>query len=150
MSSHYSSPTTAVYNQFLQPELSSNNSINIPNIERKMPKKSANTPKQALKRHAQLSDHAVEIMNEWFQRHISNPYPSLAEKETIAQQGRISVKQVTAWFSNRRNRSQNTKPKCMKRVLEKEINNIFNELICSQPEKEKIIEKINMSLGNNS
>jgi hypothetical protein len=113
-----------------------------------MPKKSANTPKQALKRHAQLSDHAVEIMNEWFQRHISNP--SLAEKETIAQQGRISVKQVTAWFSNRRNRSQNTKPKRMKRVLEKEINNIFNELICSQPEKEKIIEKINMSLGNNS
>ena len=150
MPSHNSSPMTSVYNQYLQPVLSSNNSINLHDTERKMSPKSAKTPKPMLKRHAQLSDHAVEIMNEWFQSHISNPYPSLAEKETIAQQCRITVKQVTAWFSNRRNRSQNTKPKRMKRVLEKEINNIFNELICSQPDKEKIIEKINISLGNHS
>ena len=106
--------------------------------------------KPIMKRHAHLSDDAVDIMNEWFQSHISNPYPSLTEKETLAQRSGITVKQVTAWFSNRRNRSQNTKPKRMKRVFEKEITNIFNELICNQPDKEKILEKINLSLCNQS
>jgi hypothetical protein len=85
-------------------------------------------------------------MNTWFLEHINNPYPVQHEKETLAQLGGITVKQVTAWFSNRRNRSQNTKPKRMKRVLEKEISNIFNELICNQPNKEEIIEKFHTSL----
>ena len=111
-----------------------------------VPTESAISRKLNNKRHTQLSDESVEIMNEWFLSHINNPYPKLSEKETLAQRGGITVKQVTAWFSNRRNRSQNTKPKRMKRVLEKEINNIFNELICNEPNKEKIIEKINISL----
>jgi hypothetical protein len=110
--------------------------------------KSLTKSKPTVKRHAQLSDESVDIMNEWFRDHVSNPYPSLTEKETLAQRSGITVKQVTAWFSNRRNRSQNTKPKRMKRVFEKEITNIFNEIICSQPNKAKILEKINLSLDN--
>ena len=77
----------------------------------------------------QLPDQAVDVMNEWFDDHVNNPYPTIEEKERMAQRGGISVKQVNAWFSNRRNRSQNTKPKRMKRVLESQITNIFNELV---------------------
>ena len=138
---------TTVYEQFLQPILTTKTSKILSNIDAP-PKTAANTSKRTLKGHAHLSDQAVDIMNEWYQTHISNPYPTLIEKETIAQLACITVKQVTAWFSNRRNRSQNTKPKRMKRVLEKEINTIFNELICNQTDKNKIIEKINLSLGN--
>lgn len=68
-------------------------------------------------------------MNEWFVEHQNNPYPQLCEKERMAQLGGITVKQVTAWFSNRRNRSQNTKPKRMKRVLESKLNEICLELV---------------------
>ena len=47
------------------------------------------------RRHQHLSDDAVEIMNNWFQEHINNPYPQLVEKENLARLGGITVKQVT-------------------------------------------------------
>jgi hypothetical protein len=97
-------------------------------------------------RHNQLPDKAIEIMNEYFNNHLNNPYPTQSEKENLAQLGGISVKQVTAWFSNRRNRSQNTKPKRMKRVLEQEINNIFDELIGNQVNKEAILNKVRSTI----
>lgn len=99
-------------------------------------------------RHQQLCDRAVEIMNDWFMDHINNPYPQPVEKEQLAKLGGITVKQVTAWFSNRRNRSQNTKPKRMKRVLEQEINNIFSELIGDQASKDAVISKVRSTLGS--
>jgi hypothetical protein len=43
-------------------------------------------------------------MNEWFMEHQSNPYPTNEQKEKLAHLGGITIKQVTAWFSNRRNR----------------------------------------------
>jgi hypothetical protein len=45
----------------------------------------------------QLPDKAVDILNEWFDDHIRNPYPTLEEKERLARMGDISVKQVNAW-----------------------------------------------------
>ena len=97
-------------------------------------------------RHNQLPDKAVDIMNEYFNDHLNSPYPSHSEKENLAILGGISMKQVTAWFSNRRNRSQNTKPKRMKRVLELEINSIFDELIGDQANKQAIIKKVRSTL----
>jgi hypothetical protein len=94
----------------------------------------------------QLPDRAVEIMNEWFEEHLHNPYPHMVEKENLAKLGGISVKQVNAWFSNRRNRSQNTKPKRIKRELESELNNIVDELI-HNPNKEQVIKKIKNTLS---
>jgi hypothetical protein len=89
--------------------------------------RSKSTGKSVSRKH-QLPDKAVDILNEWFDEHIQNPYPSLDDKERLSKLGGISVKQVNAWFSNRRNRSQNTKPKRMKRVIENEFNNIVNVL----------------------
>lgn len=93
-----------------------------------------------------LTEDAVELMNEWFEDHINNPYPQPEEKERLALLGGITVKQVTAWFSNRRNRSQNTKPKRMKRALEKEMNCIFEKIIHDQPDKQSLIDTFKFSL----
>ena len=57
----------------------------------------------------------------------------------------ITVKQVNSWFCNRRNRSQNTKPKRIKRQLEQEISNVFNELV-KNPNQTQVIEKIRNTL----
>ena len=75
-----------------------------------------------------LPDDAVDILNEWFDDHLSHPYPQMEEKERLAKRGNISVKQVNAWFSNRRNRSQNTKPKRIQRDMEKKMSDVINEL----------------------
>lgn len=94
-----------------------------------------------LSRKHQLPDRAVEIMNEWFEEHENNPYPQLCEKEIMAQRGGISIKQVTAWFSNRRNRSQNTKPKRMQRVIKENFNKICQELAYN-PDRDLVAEKV--------
>ncbi len=76
-----------------------------------------------------LPDDAVEILNEWFDEHIANPYPQMEEKERLAKRGNITVKQVNAWFSNRRNRSQNTRPKRIQRDMEKKMSGLIQELV---------------------
>lgn len=103
--------------------------------------------KLASRKH-QLPDKAVDILNEWYEDHLRNPYPQLEEKEMLAKRGGITVKQVTAWFSNRRNRSQNTKPKRMKRVLEKEMSNLF-EMI-ETADKKELIEKFKHTLASSA
>ena len=105
-----------------------------------------------LSRKHQLPDRAVDIMNEYFDDHLNNPYPSLEEKEKLAQLGGITVKQVNAWFCNRRNRSQNTKPKRIKRELEKNLDDILSELGSNQnssTNKQLIIQKFRSTLVNN-
>jgi predicted methyltransferase len=76
-----------------------------------------------------LPDDAVDILNEWFDEHITNPYPQMEEKERLAKRGNITVKQVNAWFSNRRNRSQNTRPKRIQRDMEKKMSGLIQELV---------------------
>ncbi|CAF1110670.1 unnamed protein product [Brachionus calyciflorus] len=111
-----------------------------PKIARNKPLKEAHRSRKQL-----LPDLAVDIMNDWFEDHINNPYPTLEEKEKMARQAGITVKQVTAWFSNRRNRSQNTKPKRIKRVIEQEINQIYNELAYN-PNSTHLLEKFRKTL----
>ena len=132
---------------FLQP----NQPSTIQSTPVQMPK--PNRPQQSkLSRKHQLPDRAVDIMNEYFDDHLNNPYPSLEEKEKLAQLGGITVKQVNAWFCNRRNRSQNTKPKRIKRELEKNLDDILCELGSNQnssTNKQLIIQKFRSTLVNN-
>jgi hypothetical protein len=96
--------------------------------------------------HHQLPEEAVELLNEWFESHINHPYPTTEEKQRLADDCGITTKQVNSWFCNRRNRSQNTKPKRIKRQLEKEISNVFNELVQNPNRTQKVIEKIRNTL----
>lgn len=76
----------------------------------------------------QLPEEAVTILNAWFESHVNNPYPTTEEKHRLAAECNITTKQVNSWFCNRRNRSQNTKPKRIRRQLEEEIKNVFHQL----------------------
>ena len=113
-----------------------------------MPIKSSPKNKAKVSRKHQLPDEAVDILNEWFDNHLNTPYPQIEEKERLAKAGNITVKQVNAWFSNRRNRSQNTKPKRIKRDLENKISDIFQEFITQDSSKTEIIEKFRQTLAN--
>lgn len=41
----------------------------------------------------------------WFQSHKKFPYPSVNEKEILSQQTKLSIKQISTWFVNRRRRA---------------------------------------------
>jgi len=65
----------------------------------------------------QLPEQAVRLMNAWFLAHEDNPYPNRNDLDYLATNGGIKESQVKAWFSNKRNRTQNTHPKRAKRFL---------------------------------
>ena len=56
-----------------------------------------------------LDPKAVEGMNTWYFNHIDYPYPTDEEKQKLADENQLSVAQVTCWFANKRNRSNNTR-----------------------------------------
>ncbi|KAH9286459.1 hypothetical protein ECG_01910 [Echinococcus granulosus] len=60
---------------------------------------------------SQLNPNAVAIMDEWYRAHLDRPYPNKEEKLRMAIAGDITETQVGSWFANRRNRSNNTRPK---------------------------------------
>ncbi|KAL5963195.1 Pre-B-cell leukemia transcription factor 4, partial [Taenia solium] len=60
---------------------------------------------------SQLNPNAVAIMDEWYRAHLDRPYPNKEEKLQMAMAGDITETQVGSWFANRRNRSNNTRPK---------------------------------------
>jgi hypothetical protein len=110
--------------------------------------------KATVSKHQSLPDQAVDLLNDWFDDHLNNPYPTMEEKERLAISGGITVKQVNAWFSNRRNRSQNTRPKRIRREFEREIVDIVTELASSNEgqlqsySKAQVIEKLQKTLGS--
>jgi len=46
---------------------------------------------QIPKRKHHLSNEAVGLMNEWFDSHVANPYPTLEKKELMASVGKLTV-----------------------------------------------------------
>ncbi|KAL8590346.1 hypothetical protein ACOMHN_006462 [Nucella lapillus] len=46
----------------------------------------------------------------------------------MAVEGGISTMQVKSWFANKRNRSNNTRPKVQKRAMEEKLMQIYNQL----------------------
>ena len=45
------------------------------------------------------------IPNSWFEKNRSRPYPSEEEKEQLARDTRLTVKQIRYWFANKRTRT---------------------------------------------
>lgn len=64
--------------------------------------------RQRLKENSRLlPDHAIQVMNDWYNKHYANPYPTYREFEKMAREGSISVSQVKQWFVNVRRRTKN-------------------------------------------
>lgn len=80
-------------------------------------------------RHNQpLNARATQIMSEWYELNLEHPYPNKAEKEWMSREGGISQAQLKSWFANKRNRSNNTRPKVEKRVMSEKLLNICHQL----------------------
>ena len=47
----------------------------------------------------------TDILNSWFEKNRSSPYPSEEEKEQLARDTRLTVKQIRYWFANKRTRT---------------------------------------------
>ena len=75
------------------------------------------TVRSTTKPNKQLPEKAVRLMNAWYEEHDDNPYPNRNDLDYLATNGGIKESQVKAWFSNKRNRTQNTHPKRAKRYL---------------------------------
>ncbi|KAH3887410.1 uncharacterized protein LOC127843832 [Dreissena polymorpha] len=85
-----------------------------------------------------LNNHALDVMNEWYQTHSENPYPNKAQKEELSKRGGITIAQVKSWFANKRNRSNNTRPKKQKLEMEGRLMEICHQLArdAQKPEKD--------------
>ena len=134
------------YNSEYHDSISSSNSSNTSIVHKQTtPKLPATQTKTSSRRpglhHQALPKEAVDQLNYWFDSHINHPYPTTEEKSVIANKCGLSVKQVNSWFCNRRNRSENTKPKRVKRQLQTEISSVFNEF-SSNASQTKTIEKL--------
>lgn len=75
------------------------------------------TSATSAKPNKQLPEKAIRLMNAWYLAHEDNPYPNRQDLDYLATNGGIKESQVKAWFSNKRNRTQNTHPKRAKRYL---------------------------------
>lgn len=96
-------------------------------------------------------------MNAWYLAHEDNPYPNRNDLDYLATNGGIKEAQVKAWFSNKRNRTQNTHPKRAKRYLvrnQTQLNSSWNEperihIADELEQRAQILQQSNPSLSVN-
>jgi hypothetical protein len=78
-------------------------------LEKKVEKLFHEKTKRSTSSTSKVSQVAIEIMRNWYDRNSEHPYPGYETAEVMAKAGNISVDQVKKWFSNRRQRFGNTK-----------------------------------------
>ncbi|VDM34100.1 unnamed protein product [Hydatigera taeniaeformis] len=114
-----------------------------------------------------LSTRATQILEGWYEANTEWPYPTKAEKQMMASAGAITIEQVSrhayllrrqayivnSWFANRRNRSQNTRPKKNMIKLVNALSGLCDEyqevsrgIISSSDMKNRILALINYHL----
>lgn len=101
---------------------------------------STETKRSTTKPSKQLPEQAVRLMNAWFLANEDNPYPNRNDLDYLATNGGIKESQVKAWFSNKRNRTQNTHPKRAKRnSIRNQIQQNFDSI--NEPQKIHLTDK---------
>jgi len=63
-----------------------------------------------------LSKEAVDVLKEWFQQHISWPYPNVVQQKELAEMTGLPMKKVNTWFLNAR-RGRRSEPPASSDVL---------------------------------
>lgn len=96
----------------------------------------------------QLPEKAIHLMNAWYLAHEDNPYPNRNDLDYLATNGGIKESQVKAWFSNKRNRTQNTHPKRAKRYAMKHLNEPNKLDISSQLEQRFQVDSFSQDQQN--
>nr|CDS31421.1 pre B cell leukemia transcription factor 1 [Hymenolepis microstoma] len=100
-----------------------------------------------------LSTRATYVLEGWYEANTEWPYPTKSEKQVMASAGGITIEQVNSWFANRRNRSQNTRPKKnMVKLIQsitllcEEYQEASNGVISAPEMKSRILALINYHL----
>ncbi|CAF4447792.1 unnamed protein product, partial [Adineta steineri] len=101
----------------------------------------SNTNRSVTKPSKQLPEKAVHLMNTWYAEHEDNPYPNRNDLDYLATNGGIKESQVKAWFSNKRNRTQNTHPKRARRYLVRNQTQ-QNSLVWNEPQKIHVADEL--------
>ncbi len=94
--------------------------------EQEAASKQITTPAKHSKR--LLNPQAVETMNRWYYEHLHYPYPNDDEKVWLAKEGDINISQVTCWFANKRNRSNNTRKLAALQITPEHKMQIYDQL----------------------
>ncbi|XP_063400092.1 uncharacterized protein LOC134684716 [Mytilus trossulus] len=63
---------------------------------------------KSLSRPRQIKPEATQILTEWYDAHVTYPYPNDDEVEALAKISNLSAKQVKKWMANKRVRCFNT------------------------------------------
>ena len=65
---------------------------------------------KAKRRHCNkpLDGRAVEVLNEWYAKHESNPYPTVQGISVLSKKSGLTHSQIRKWLANKRLRSRNT------------------------------------------
>ncbi|CAF1049129.1 unnamed protein product [Rotaria sordida] len=100
------------------------------------------TTTTTIKSNKQLPEKAIHLMNTWYLEHEDNPYPNRNDLDYLATNGGIKESQVKAWFSNKRNRTQNTHPKRAKRYLIRNQTQQNSILSSNEPEKIHLADEL--------
>ena len=66
------------------------------------------TVKQKSPQKSNSDSKTLDVLNQWFDEHSDKPYPTKKEKEELAKRSKMTVKQVSTWFNNKRYRSNCT------------------------------------------
>ena len=92
--------------------------------------------------YAMLTEEAKTILNQWYEEHLNNPYPSETEKSQLAERCGISMSQVKSWFANKRNRTNNTKRQVPNYFIEKfpEYSGLVH-LVGQKREEERMLKR---------
>ena len=69
------------------------------------PKDEDKHDKKAGRGKQKLPKEARQVLKSWYVEHIEDPYPSHEEKERLAKDAGINLKQVKTWFINMRGNS---------------------------------------------
>jgi hypothetical protein len=56
-----------------------------------------------------LPDHAVKLMQDWYNDNLDDPYPRSPDKKRFITEGNITAQQCRSWFANRRQRFKHVK-----------------------------------------
>ena len=56
-----------------------------------------------------LNKDTINILNNWYSKHLLHPYPTAEETQHLSTQSNITTSQVRKWMANKRMRNQNTK-----------------------------------------
>eukprot|EP00924_Labyrinthula_sp_SR-Ha-C_P007971 augustus_masked-scaffold_41-processed-gene-2.10-mRNA-1 protein AED:0.34 eAED:0.34 QI:0/0/0/1/1/1/2/0/452 len=74
-------------------------------VDQKLDSESTSCAKKSRKvRKKYLSKTAISFLRQWFEENIKHPYPKEEKKREFSKELGVSVKQITTWFINERNR----------------------------------------------